>query len=75
MKDNTYKKLNKDFGTLIEKGYIGSLHNCINNGEIRLTRGDIINATIYEVEDTYFASEINEGLKIILPYFLKKIKG
>lgn len=30
--------------------------------------GDIINATIYEVEDTYFASEINEGLKIILPY-------
>ena len=28
---------------LIERGYIGSLHNCINNGEIRLTRGDITN--------------------------------
>ena len=45
----------KSTGTLIEKGYIGSLHNCINNGEIRLTRGDIINATskITEPGDFY----------------------
>ena len=30
---------------MIEKGYVGSLHNCINNGEIRYTNGDIINTT------------------------------
>ena len=30
---------------MIEKGYVGSLHNCINNGEIRFTNGDIINNT------------------------------
>ena len=30
--------------------------------------GQLVNATIYKIEDTYFASEINEGLKIILPY-------
>lgn len=27
---------------LIERGYVGSLHNCINNGDIRLTRGNIL---------------------------------
>lgn len=30
--------------------------------------GQLVTATIYKIEDTYFASEINEGLKIILPY-------
>lgn len=34
---------------LIEKGYVGSLHNCVNNGDIRLTRGDItVNKDITE---------------------------
>lgn len=30
--------------------------------------GQLVNATIFKIEETYFASEINEGLKIILPY-------
>lgn len=30
---------------LMDRGYVGSLHNCVNNGDIRLTRGDIINTT------------------------------
>ena len=29
---------------MIESGYKGSLHNCINNGEIRITNGDILNS-------------------------------
>lgn len=28
---------------MIEKGYVGSMHNCVNNGSIRITNGDIIN--------------------------------
>ena len=36
--------------------------------EFNIQNGQIIDVTIYEVEDTYFASEIMEGIKIILPY-------
>ena len=28
---------------MIKRGYVGSLHNCVNNGDIRITKGNIIN--------------------------------
>lgn len=34
-----------DQALMIESGYKGSLHNCINNGEIRITNGDILNSS------------------------------
>lgn len=40
-----YKNVgNDDPGTslMIERGYVGSLHNTINNGEIRITHGNIL---------------------------------
>ncbi len=39
---------------LIERGYVGSLHNCVNDGDIRLTRGDIINTTSIPTEPGKF---------------------
>lgn len=33
-----------------------------------IKKGQSLNIIIYNIEDTYFASEINEGIKIILPY-------
>lgn len=36
--------------------------------KIKIKKGDVISVTVYEITDTYIGSEIDEGVKIVLPF-------